>query len=232
MLDADMVPALTVSRSLSRRSCLVDVAGHTPAPLSSYSNTVNAFLQYPDPLGATDQFVEWIRTHGNREHYDLVIPVTERTMVPLSRCRDRLQAVKIAMPAAHSLDVALDKSRTLALAAELGVPGPVGVSLSSLDELVELKKTIKYPVVIKPARSLGSAEGGSSHLQVSYAFQATELQAGCAHVVLQIMVQHRTESALAQQAQVVGVQIMADEGATCPPLTLKRLDDGRVGPTH
>ncbi len=183
VLDADMVPALTISRSLSRRHCLVDVASHTSRPLSSFSNTVNSFLQYPDPLSATDQFVEWLSEHGCRNYYDLVIPVTERTLVPLSRSRDRLQHVKIAMPAAHSLGVALDKSRTLALAEKLGVPGPAGVSLASLDELVDLKKTLRYPVVIKPARSLGFADGGASQLQVSYAFEATELEAGCAHAL-------------------------------------------------
>ena len=123
VLDADMVPTLTISRSLSRRRCLVDVASHTARPLSSFSNTVRSLLQYPDPLLATDQFVEWLSEHCYRKHYDLVIPVTERTLVPLSRSRDRLQHVKIAMPAAQSLEVVLDKSRTLALAEKLGVPG-------------------------------------------------------------------------------------------------------------
>ncbi len=183
VLDADMVPALTVSRSLSRRSCVVDVASHTPRPLSSFSKTVRSFFQYPDPLSATDQFVEWLSEQGRSELYDLVIPVTERTLVPLSRCRDRLQHVKIAMPAARSLEVALDKSLTLALADKVGVPRPRGVSLSALNELLELKDALRFPLVIKPARSIGSAEGGARQLQVSYAFDATELEAACAQAL-------------------------------------------------
>jgi protein-tyrosine-phosphatase/predicted ATP-grasp superfamily ATP-dependent carboligase len=208
VLDADMVPALTISRSLSRRHCLIDLAGHTPRPLSSFSNTVNSFIQYPDPLSATDQFVEWLSEFGSRKDYDLVIPVTERTLVPISGGRDRLQHVKIAMPAAHSLEVALDKSRTLALAERLGVPGPVGVSVAALDELVALQKTLRYPVVIKPARSLSSGKGGASHLQVSYAFEAAELEAGCAHAL-------RFGPVLLQEffpGQGVGIELIARQG--------------------
>lgn len=183
VLDADMVPSLAISRSLSRRYCVVDVASSTTRPLSSYSNTVGSYFHYPDPLIATDQFVEWLSEHGRSEHYDLVIPVTERTLVPLSMYRDRLQHIKIAMPAAHSLELVLDKSRTLALAATVGVPVPVGVSLGSLDKLADVENTLKFPVVIKPARSLSCADGGAIQLQVSYAFDAKELEARCAHAL-------------------------------------------------
>ncbi len=183
VLDADMVPALTISRSLSRRRCVVDVASHTSRPLSSYSNAVSSCFQYPDPLLSPDAFVEWLLEHVDARHYDLVIPVTERTLVALSTRRDLLRELKIAMPAAHSLEVVLDKSQTLALADEVGVPRPRGVSISSVLELVELKGTLRYPLVLKPARSIGSTEGGASQLQVSYAFSAAELEAGCVHAL-------------------------------------------------
>ena len=181
VLDADMVPSLTISRSLSRRGCVVDIACHTLRPLGSYSRSIRSSLQYPDPLSRTDDLVEWLSQHASREHYDLVIPVTERTLVPLSRSRDRLKDVRIAMPAMRSLEVALDKSQTLELAQKVGVPSPVGVSLSSMAELAEVVKTLSYPVVLKPARSIGSAGGEASQLQVSYAFNAIELQAGSTH---------------------------------------------------
>jgi protein-tyrosine-phosphatase/predicted ATP-grasp superfamily ATP-dependent carboligase len=169
---------------------------------------VSAFFQYPDPLAATDQFVEWLSEHGCGQRYDLVMPVTERTLVPLSRCRDRLQHVKIAMPDAHSLEVALDKTRTLALADKVGVPRPHGVSLAALCELSELKDALRFPVVIKPARSLGSAEGGASQLQVSYAFNATELEAGCAQAL-------RFGPVLLQElipGMGVGIELIAQRG--------------------
>jgi protein-tyrosine-phosphatase/predicted ATP-grasp superfamily ATP-dependent carboligase len=183
VLDADMVPALTISRSLSHRHCIVDVASDTLRPLISYSNSVNAVFQYPDPLAEPDLFVAWLLEHAHNTRYDLVIPVTERSLVVLSERRDQLSHVRIAMPAAASLEVALDKAKTLTLAATLGVPGPHSITVSALDELVDLEQTLKFPLVLKPARSIGSATSGASQLQVSYAFDMTELVSGCAHAL-------------------------------------------------
>ena len=208
VLDGDMVPSLTISRSLSKRGCVVDMVSHTARPLGSYSRSVRSSLQYPDPLSQTDELVEWLSERAHREHYDLVIPVTERTLVPLSRNRDRLKHVNIAMPDMRSLEVALDKSQTLELARKIGVPSPVGVSLSSMADLPEVIKTLSYPVVLKPARSIGSADGEASQLQVSYAFDPIELQAGCAHAL-------RFGSVLLQEyfaGSGVGIELIARGG--------------------
>lgn len=178
-----MVPALTISRSLARRNCVVDVASHTVKPISSFSNAVNASFQYPDPLAESEAFVSWLLAHCRDHLYALVIPVTERTLVALSKRRERFTHVKIAMPDLQSLEVVLDKSQTLALAESLGVPGPKGVTLASIDELSGLRSSLKFPLVLKPARSIGSNQGGASHLQVSYAFDDRELEVGCAHAL-------------------------------------------------
>lgn len=183
VLDADMVPALTISRSLARRDCLVNIGGHTAKPLSSFSNAVHACFRYPDPLADTEGFILWLNEHLQDHEYSLVIPVTERTLVALSNRRELFRHVNIAMPDVHSLEIALDKSQTLALADRLGVPRPQGVSLTSMQQLADLKCHLKFPLVLKPVRSIGSAQGGASHLQVSYAFDANELESGCAHAL-------------------------------------------------
>ena len=208
ILDADMVPSLTIARSLSRRNCEINVASHLLKPLTSYSNTVRTHFQYPNPLVAGDQFVEWLLEHVDAHHYDLVIPVTERLLVPLSRNRDRLRHVKIAMPDAQSLELVLDKSQTLALAEKIGVPGPGGVSVGSMDELEVLKQSLSFPLVLKPARSIGTGEGGASQLQVSYAFDMTELEAGCTHALRfgPIILQEYFEGV------GVGIELIAREG--------------------
>jgi len=183
VLDADMVPALTISRSLSRKQCTVHVGSHTAKPLSSFSNAVSACFQYPDPLAATEAFVDWLVEHTHNHHYDLVIPVTERTLVAISKRRERFERVRIAMPDRQSLEIALDKSQTLALADSLGVPRPQGVTITSPEELADLQGQLKFPLVLKPARSIGATHSGASHLQVSYAFDANELASGCAHAL-------------------------------------------------
>jgi predicted ATP-grasp superfamily ATP-dependent carboligase/protein-tyrosine-phosphatase len=221
VLDADMVPALTISRSLLRKGCVVDAASHKVNPLSRYSNSVRDVFQYPDPLSGPEAFVEWLLEHARTHHYDLIIPVTERTLVALSDRRERLSDVKIAMPAADCLEVALDKSQTLALADRLDVPRPLGVTLTSLDELVDLKKSLKFPVVLKPARSISSAAGGGSQLQVSYAFDNAELEAGCTHAL-------RFGPVLLQELFLgvgVGVELIARNGKIAYVFQHRRLHE-------
>lgn len=183
VLDGDMVPALTISRALSRRGCQVVTASHIDKPLAGYSRAVSCHWRYPDPLSAAQAFVRWLAEHARETAYDLVVPVTERTLVPICRLRDSLGHVHIAMPDPDSLEVVLDKSRTLALARDLGVPVPRGVSVNSLADLAACREDIRYPVVIKPTRSIGSRDGGASHLQVSYAFDDIGLVTGCTHAL-------------------------------------------------
>jgi len=178
-----MVPALTVSRSLAQRGCHVYLAGHVERPLASRSNAVDAYYQYPDPLQSTDLFVEWLLAHIEANEYDLIIPVTERVVVPLSRNIEKFPRVKIALPSRESLEVALDKSKTLALAKKVGVPYPVSVTVSTVEQLSKVAATLKFPVVIKPSRSIAVVAAGSSQLQVSYAFDLSELESGCEHAL-------------------------------------------------
>lgn len=208
VLDADMVPCLTIARSLARQGCLVEVGSHIEKPLAGYSNTVKRVWGYPNPLTATQDFLSWLIQHTQLHDYDLVIPVTERSLLPISGARDELTHVAVAMPEARSLDLVLDKSQTMALAEELGVPVPGGVLLSSLEELPSVAPSIAYPVVLKPSRSIGSGASGASQLQVSYAFDERELYAGCEHAL-------RFGEIILQEffrGEGVGIELIARQG--------------------
>ncbi len=183
VLDSDMVPALTIVRSLRARGCTVDAAGHREKSLTTYSRALHRHWIYPDPLLATDEFLVWLDGHTANHQYDLVIPVTERTVVPLSRNRHVINQSRVAIPESQSLELVLDKSKTLALATKVGVPAPMGLHIHTMDDLSRVSEGLIYPVVLKPARSLGAGEQGASQLQVSYAFDFTELRAGCSHAL-------------------------------------------------
>jgi len=221
VLDADMVPALTIARSLARRGCEVDTGGHTDKPITGFSRAIRSLYTYPDPLSDTESFVQWLGRHTRDVNYDLIIPVTERTLTPLSRHSADFSHVRIAMPELECLELVLDKSKTLALAAELGVPIPGSISVNNLDELAEQKEALRYPVVLKPARSIGSREGGSSHLQVSYAFDTVGLVTGCSHAL-------RFGSVVMQEyfaGDGVGVELIARHGEVIFAFQHRRLHE-------
>ncbi|MCB1843973.1 MAG: ATP-grasp domain-containing protein [Halioglobus sp.] len=222
VLDADMVPALTIVRSLLRRKCHVEIASHAAHPLARYSRGVRASYRYPDPLANAQSFLDWLVEHALANHYDLVIPVTERSLSPLSAYREQLAGVKVAMPSARSLELVLDKSQTLSLAASLGVPVPGGITVNSQEEVFEHRDTLRYPVVLKPARSIGTREGGgASHLQVSYAYDRVGLVAGCNHAL-------RFGPVLLQEyfrGDGVGVELIAKAGEIVYAFQHRRLHE-------
>ena len=221
VLDGDMVPALTIARALRRRGALVEIAGHTHKPLSSYSRHCTRYWQCPNPLEAVEEYLSWLTAHCGRETYDLVIPVTERTLVPLSRQRETFQGVPLAMPAAESLDLVLDKSQTMALAERLGVTVPHGIRVETLAELETVAEGLSFPVVLKPERSIGSGAAGVSQLQVGYAFDQAELRAGCTHAL-------RFGAVLLQEyfaGEGVGVELIADNGDIAYSFQHRRLHE-------
>ncbi|MBB1125901.1 ATP-grasp domain-containing protein [Thiospirillum jenense] len=171
VLDGDMVPSLTIARSLTQLKVDVVIASHLPKPLANYSRTVKQCLLYPDPLSRTDDFIAWCRTQIALNVYRLIIPVTERTLVPLMTLSNAADRERIAMAPPTALAVALFKSRTLELAERLQIPIPKSQLITTEHAVITAANLgLKLPVVIKPGCSIGEHAFTKKQLQVSYAF--------------------------------------------------------------
>ena len=221
VLDSDMVPALTVARSLHRCGLSVDIASNTAHPIASYSSAVAATLRYPDPMSEDVAFVDWVAACIVEEKYALIIPVTERTVVPLLRQRGRFDDRTLAMAPSAALEIALDKSKTLELAQGLGIPAPLSISVNHIAELAQASADLRYPVVVKPARSLGTHSKRRVQLSVDYAFNANELHAKTIHAL-------QYGSVLLQEyvgGQGVGVELIADHGKVVYAFQHRRLHE-------
>lgn len=208
VLDADQASALAIVRSLGRQGVVVHVAHDQDRPLAAYSRHAAQSLRYPDPLRDESAFVDWLVHHLAQAAVALVIPVTERTLVPIMRQRQRFDDRLIAMAPSDALEQVLDKDRTLELARRLGVPTPRSVSIASIDELDAALSMIGFPVVVKPSRSVGEHHGQRVQLSVSYAHSMPELQAQVQHAL-------RHGGVILQEyfrGDGVGVELIADRG--------------------
>lgn len=208
VLDADLAPALAVARSLLARHYLVDVASSTSAPIACYSRGVANGWRYPDPLQDEDLFLNWLQTHLTTVQYELIIPVTERTLVPLSAHRRRFAHVRIAMAPAEGLNRVLDKADTFRLAASLGIAVPPSIFLSDIGQLDEHCKDLTYPVVIKPSRSVAAGGGGYSKRSVTYARNVAELRGLSEQCLMHSPVILQGYF----QGQGVGIELIAKDG--------------------
>jgi protein-tyrosine-phosphatase/biotin carboxylase len=176
VLDGDMIPALSAVRALGRLSIEVNVASSAPDAIASYSRYCRTTLIYPDPLTQEAEFLAWCADLLERNIYQLIFPITERTVVPLQTLLKHPGGGRITIAPTEALAVALNKDRTLALAAQLGIPAPRSVEVDNLVDLEQTSQGMSMPLVLKPVRSIGADGTERRQLSVAYAFNSRELQ--------------------------------------------------------
>jgi protein-tyrosine-phosphatase/carbamoylphosphate synthase large subunit len=208
VLDGDQASALSIVRSLGRSGLKVDIASATEHPICASSRHTRTAIQYPDPLKEEREFIRWIETQIQRDAYTLIVPVTERTLVPLLHNRNEIDARRISMAPSEALEQVLDKARTVALAKSLGIAVPASVQVSHLGDLDRAEAALGYPMVIKPSRSVGHGNGSGVQLTVSYAQNRDELEKRVAHALNHggVILQEYF------RGDGVGIELIADHG--------------------
>ena len=211
VLDADQTSSLAVVRALGRAGIEVHVASSAPHALGACSRYARSCSAYPDPLTSATSFIAWVQARQTTHPDALIFPLTERSLVPLMKHRNALQDHRLAIAPTEALEAALDKSRTQAMAEQLGLAVPRSRHLPSREALARLEiGTLGwgYPVVVKPMRSVGQAGGKRVQLQVQYALDAQELTRLAEEALRygEVILQEYF------QGDGVGVELIADHG--------------------
>lgn len=170
--DADRGSALAIMRSFSRKGWRVIAGASDPLSPSFLSRHVQESVLYPPPEEAAAQYVETMLSTVREKKIDLVIPVTDETILPLAHERQRFEEVcRLAMPETPILEATRDKRQTVKMASRLGVPVPATFTVHTVEEAVECAQTLQWPVVLKPAfsRKYDVRAGKIEAFSVSYA---------------------------------------------------------------
>lgn len=176
--DADRGSAVAIIRSLGRRGWTVIAADSRRRSIGFSSRYARERLVYPDPATAAHEFVEAIHRTVTERGVHLVIPVLDEVIHPLAHARQRFDGVcQLAIPDAASLERTTDKAETLGLARNLGVPVPPTRIVVTLEEAEEAAKTLRWPLVLKPAvsRPFDPGRGVVEKCPVTYASRREEL---------------------------------------------------------
>ncbi|MDD4914517.1 MAG: ATP-grasp domain-containing protein [Methylococcales bacterium] len=211
VLDGNQFSTLSIVRSLGRKNISVTVAcvAGSGSGIAACSRYVGHTVSYADPIAHPDDFVENIIEIVSKNSFDLVIPVTENTALPLAKQRATIeQYCLLALPDNGSLELAIDKNQTFQIAEKENVPVPGGITIDSLDELTALLKDMVYPVVIKPSKSVAETSAARTKLNVQYAFNEQELIEKCAGIL------RHTQAILQEyfRGDGVGVEVLARHG--------------------
>jgi len=177
--DSDRGSAISIIRSLGRRGFRVIAGDANRGSLGFRSRYVAERLLYPPPARAPAEFVGSVLEAARRWRIDLVIPVTDAAILPLSEERARWADVcRVAMPDAEPLRVVTDKRKTLELAGRLGIPAPRSEIAASPEAARRLAEELGWPVVLKPKSSRVYRDRKSVEaFQVTYANRPEEVSA-------------------------------------------------------
>jgi predicted ATP-grasp superfamily ATP-dependent carboligase len=152
--DAGRGSALAIIRSLGRQGWYVVAGDSEPDAFGFYSRYTSQRFVYPPPSEDPQVFVDTIYRFVQDNQIDLIIPVIDEIILPLSKARERFAGLcQLAIASPEALDIVTDKMKTLDLAQEHDVPIPKTYLLSTVDEAKAIVDNLKWPVVLKPRRS-------------------------------------------------------------------------------
>jgi len=155
VLDAATTQALTVVRSLGSRGINVAAADSVQWAKSFFSRFCGETFAYTSPAVSIDAFLKGVQDLLRGRPYDLLLPISDRTILPISLRREEVSPLlkALSLPPHEAIEIAQDKEKTLHLAQSLGVPVPATKCLDDLSQLEEIADSCLYPIVVKPRAS-------------------------------------------------------------------------------
>lgn len=155
LLDGNENQAVAAVRSLSRAGHTAFTGAETRWSKAGLSRHSRGSFAYPSPRDDAAGFVRRVAEEVARRDGALVMPMTERSTLPVSEHRDAVVAAggTLVLPPHRTVLEAFDKSHTHRLAASLGIAVPLTVLLDDPGAAKEVARSNRYPVVLKPRAS-------------------------------------------------------------------------------
>lgn len=154
--DSSQRKSVPIIRSLGRKGVHVVAAEDGQMSLGFYSKYARQKLTYPPPE-KEERFVDWLIDSGRSGRFDIVFPIDERTMAPVTKYKAEIeQYLTVPVVDYETFMLARDKAKTMELAESLGIPIPRTVACTREDDLAETLRLMPVPAVIKARESSGS----------------------------------------------------------------------------
>ena len=163
---------IPIARSLHRHGIPVDVASLSSGEPPVRSRCVRDFIRLPPFSASSSDFAAALAKLIADRGYDTLIPATDTALAAVSQHDARLRALlRLACPQPQAVQRVLDKSLTLRIARQCGVPVPKSQWASNLAELREVVGQLEFPIVAKPCR-----KGSKTAIKVEYFKSPADLE--------------------------------------------------------
>ena len=136
IVGGDSSAGLAIIQSLGRAGYRCCIAGKSQEHAAFASRYALQRLTYPDPMGDSDAFCEWVIALHQQHKFRVIIPTTEETLIPLNGIRNQLDFESVlAIPSPSAVETAFDKEKIRQLAESLGIPSPQNILAETPEDL-------------------------------------------------------------------------------------------------
>lgn len=170
--DGEQRAALAAVRSLGNAGHRVTVTSSRRQCLAGVSRYAAGHVRVPPASQTSGDYAAAIRDLVRDRGIELVLPVTDESLLSLLAVRDTLDA-PIPFPSLEQLRAIGDKRRVSEAASAAGLAVPRQWVLSSSQSPVP--REVPFPIVIKPHRSVVETPSGKQRFSVGYAPTAEAL---------------------------------------------------------
>lgn len=176
--DGQLRPSLAVVRSLGRAGHRVFVCSTRRRSLAGASRFAAGQTSVPDPLTAPDEYADAVVALTKRWGIDVLLPIAEESLLVLLPEAARMPGVRIPFAPPDVFRKVADKEYVTTIAAGIGIAVPEQVVIRTPGEILShpAARSMTFPVVVKPARSVAGTGSRRTKLGVVYADDARSLE--------------------------------------------------------
>jgi len=176
ILDANARSALAATRSLGRRGVPVVVADETKKTLSSASKYCSESFTYPSPTANLRGFLSTVKAECSRRGIRVIFPMTEISMAAVFKHGEEFKNFQVPFAEYPTFDALTDKWNLMRLAQRLNITIPQTHYIADARSLQRVYPLLKFPVVLKPYRSMIWTNGRCTAASVKYAESVHQLE--------------------------------------------------------
>lgn len=176
ILDGNTRSALAATRSLGRRGVQVVVADETKRTLSGASRYCSESFTYPSPSKSLRAFLATVKSECWQRRIRVIFPMTEVSMAAVLKHREEFENLELPFVEFPAFDAVTDKWNLVKLAQRLNITVPQTHYITDTHSLKRVYPGLKFPVVLKPYRSMIWTNGQCTAATVKYAESARELE--------------------------------------------------------
>jgi predicted ATP-grasp superfamily ATP-dependent carboligase len=175
--DGEQRAALAAVRSLAAAGHTVYVCSPRPRSLAGASRHCRAHATVPDPLHEPARYVDAVRALIREHGVDVLLPITEPSLLAVLPERESLGAL-LPFAGAAKFERICDKAAVMEAARALGIGVPAQLRVESVDEARAVDAAaLRFPLVLKPSRSVVSDNGVREKSSVQHLRDAAALRA-------------------------------------------------------